>query len=422
MQRVARWDALVLAAHLVRVRSPHAGQFLPCTNHSNAIQAKIDGFLQHSSFAARAIKDGSLRMVIVHDVANLSLTSWANVSLVHYQQRHQSIAPNDARWEAFGAAIRTLRVRRRTCVFAIDFGDVAPIRDLRELCAFQGDAIFAGSDNCASPGSLQNGVKRWLRAVADRADFKPNRALRGFLYTPDSPAFNSGILGGALAMFERFLAALQQRTRDHYHLLEKKTGRAPQFVIDMLVVNEILLNWSSPIITGFPEGPINMPMFGNVCKPWNPCDSDYSRLSVSDGDFRVSTLIDTSSSRTPLAPTLAWGIFANTTARRLGKRKQIRYVAEPGLRSSPPRHSGRMYKSGQTTPSQPVDYEFAPGYGLRSFPIPYLSARRTYLNATSSQNEKTLVSPKACSKSVLRELLPYYYFRHKLYCGNAIPC
>ncbi|KAL1499572.1 hypothetical protein AB1Y20_011773 [Prymnesium parvum] len=141
MQRVARWDALVLAAHLVRVRSPHAGQFLPRTNHSNAIQAKIDGFLQHSSFAARAIKDGSLRMVIVHDVANLSLTSWANVSLVHYQQRHQSIAPNDARWEAFGA----------------------------------------------------------------------------------------------LAMFERFLAALQQRTRDHYHLLEKKTGRAPQFVIDMLV-------------------------------------------------------------------------------------------------------------------------------------------------------------------------------------------
>ena len=37
---------------------------------------------------------------------------------------------------------------------------------------------------------------RWLRAAANRSEFEMSRALRAFLYTPDSAAFNSGIIGG----------------------------------------------------------------------------------------------------------------------------------------------------------------------------------------------------------------------------------
>ena len=143
------WRAVVLAAHLVHTsNTPHAGFFLG----SYTVQQKIDTFLKHSSYAAGAVLDGSLEVVIVHDVPQLkNLSSYRKVSLQHIQ-RATRLAPNDFRWEAYGVALHELALPQRTCVFAIDFGDVAPTRDLRELCATQRNALFAGSDNCATPG------------------------------------------------------------------------------------------------------------------------------------------------------------------------------------------------------------------------------------------------------------------------------
>ena len=82
---------------------------------------------------------------------------------------------------------------------------------------------------------FQNGVKKWLRAAANRSEFEMSASLRGFLYTPDSAAFNSGIIGGALPQFERFRAALERRTHIHYASVERRRGHASRFVVDMLV-------------------------------------------------------------------------------------------------------------------------------------------------------------------------------------------
>ena len=145
------WMAVLLAVHLVRTRSPHAGQFVGGAAASS-VQLKIDAFLKHSSFAARSLAAGSLRMIVIHDVPTLNLSSYANVSL-HRLSLRNPIPANDARWDAYGEVLHELPPR--TCVFAVDFGDVAPLRDFRQLCNAQPHALFVGSDNCASPGGVQ---------------------------------------------------------------------------------------------------------------------------------------------------------------------------------------------------------------------------------------------------------------------------
>ena len=127
--------------------------------------------MKRSSFAARALNDGSLRMIVVHDVPALNITSYANVSL-HRLRDHIPLPANDARWEAYGEVLRGLRLPPRSCIFAVDFGDVAPMRDFRQLCAAQPRALFVGSDNCATPGGLVNGVKKWMRGQIEVASFK----------------------------------------------------------------------------------------------------------------------------------------------------------------------------------------------------------------------------------------------------------
>ena len=78
-------------------------------------------------------------------------------------------------------------------------------------------------------------------------------SLRGFLYTPDSAAFNSGIIGGALPQFERFRAALERRTHAHYASVERRRGHAPRFVVDMLV-SRLLTRHSSRRALGQAHG------------------------------------------------------------------------------------------------------------------------------------------------------------------------
>lgn len=129
-------------ADLVRSLSPHGGFFV----QNFPMQQKIDTFFKYSPYAARSVADGSLKIVIVHDVPSLNVTSHANVSL-HQVRPQMSLAPNDARWEAYGNALRSLALPLHTCVFVIDFGDVHPTRDVRELCHTYRNALFAASDN-----------------------------------------------------------------------------------------------------------------------------------------------------------------------------------------------------------------------------------------------------------------------------------
>ena len=321
-------------------------------------------------------------------------------------------------------------------------------------------------------------MKRWLRGQIEVASFRASDDLRAFLYTPDSPAFNTGILGGALPVFDQVRVSLSQLTRDHYDHLARQELQA-RMVVDMLALNQVravliharratislqynqptlpacgyshvaawflraptmcvcmcspytravsihkmsfafhtsrlsqvLLGWPSPIVTGFPDGPVNMPMFGNLCRPWNPCDEDFNASAV-DAYYAQGS-----------QPSLS-----------VAPRKRIRIVEQQylphatthdGVRAganSGGRGPGRTSRGGgRGWPGTPgpdvrgaapsVTYTNAPGFGLRASRMPRVSAPR---NATRN----------ACYKSVLRDLAvhPFYYFRHKLYCGNSIPC
>jgi len=228
-----------------------------------------------------------------------------------------------------------------------------------------------------------------------------SKELRAFLYTPDSAAFNSGIWGGPLPQFEAFRASLEQRTRAHYAAVRRRHGRRPRFVVDMLVFNEAVLSWPGPVVTGFPEGPVNAPMFGNVCKPWNPCDADYEQTpQVSNAGS---------------AGRLGAGKYAWEHA----VRKRIRLVAENALPAA--RVGKNLVKKQQGTPTN-VSYSTATGFGLYAYHAPHLGPQRINVTRPPTGNSRVTSNSKACVKSVLRALVPAYYFRHKLYCGNAIPC
>ena len=207
------------------------------------------------------------------------------------------------------------------------------------------------------------------------------------------------------------------------------------------VLNELLLEWRSPIVTGFPEGPLNMPMFGNICKPWNPCDATYdpdnvplvrgTALKVShfrsyatgQGDM----MLPAHSRRTlgviggdPAAITveLRWGH---------GTLKRIRIVAEDSLPKLPTPHEIRLAGRDPLLPNRavappPANFTLAPGSGIRVLGVPRLGARRVNVTRTTTGTLKAMGNVKACFKSVLRDLVPHYYYRHKLYCGNSIQC
>lgn len=83
----------------------------------------------------------------------------------------------------------------------------------------------------------------------------------------DKPLYNCGILGGRLPLFRRLLGQMALRvTRHHTHNDAQAKPYAP---VDMFALNEILLDRKEQpsVVTGFPLGPVNLPMFSTFCGP-----------------------------------------------------------------------------------------------------------------------------------------------------------
>ena len=97
---------------------------------------------------------------------------------------------------------------------------------------------------------------------------------------------NTGVAGATRNVFMRFVKAMSVRLNAHY----STPGHSPWHNAEMMAINELvetqpggqlifwdrgqsMLNNSSPrrlklgipVVTGFPYGPINAPMWGNPC-------------------------------------------------------------------------------------------------------------------------------------------------------------
>ena len=188
--------------------------------------------------------------------------------------------PNDVRWLAYAEAMRAARIPSSACVFAIDLGDVGVLRDPTPLC--DSGALVVSTDSCRT-----RGVKPWLADMARRANYPLSAGFAAFLSNYSAPLLNCGLVGGSRRIFDPFLEQMSSAIVRHHrrHLLSSSTsasssapplltrqsttefGGAPHTVpVDMVVLNDLVAHYTaSPIVRGFPAGPVNLPFWGDLC-------------------------------------------------------------------------------------------------------------------------------------------------------------
>ena len=169
---------------------------------------------------------------------------------------------------------------------SVDLSDVGIIGNATALCERYPAAIFAASDSCAYVGS--RGVKTWLRNVAVSANFSlaSSPLLDRFLRSKALAVpmvFNSGVAGGRRDTFAPFVRSMARAVRAHH-----ARGAVAWRLVDMLVFNELILQrlvqttealakpppgglgWNRTVVTGWPFGEFNLPMWGFMCGR-DPC-------------------------------------------------------------------------------------------------------------------------------------------------------
>ena len=253
-------SAVLLAAHMVRTPHLNDGMFSQRSN----LYHNIDYFLRFSPGAVAGLADGSLRMYIVHDVAHENITSvYRGVVLLRLKRRY-TVAGNDARWSAYeeALALEPASSVSSSCVFATDLPDVHLSGDVTKLCKAFPKKLFVASDVCAT-----RSVKKHMQKQLNLTHFNASAALIKFLSTGDKRTlWNCGLVGGDWPTFESFRQKMVRRVEEHYEYLTRESIPI-KAVVDMLSLNELVLQLpDSQLITGFPHGPVNAPMHGNLCR------------------------------------------------------------------------------------------------------------------------------------------------------------
>lgn len=95
-----------------------------------------------------------------------------------------------------------------------------------------------------------------------------NAARAGLIHV--SVRLSAGIHGGAWRVYKTFLLEMVARVDYHWLTIGQKYGYdGEQNSVDMMVINEIPLETQQPVLTGYPFGPLNMPLAGHACN--TPC-------------------------------------------------------------------------------------------------------------------------------------------------------
>lgn len=291
----------LLAAHFSRSINLHGGDFGTNSSRTNSsLHSRAADWA--TSLHLRRARVGDVVLTIVHDAENASVVDSLHngVALLRLDDDLASlsgIAANDLRWLAYERLLdaRWSGIHANDCVVAIDLGDVGLIGNATALCDRHPTAILAGSDSCGIDGA--RGVKTWLQSQAHHANYSLASSapwLRYFLHHRSSVGvvFNCGIAGGQRSHFAPFVREMADAIRQH-HAQYPVAWR----VIDMIVFNEIVLRrlalhpsqlgaatpgeqalsqarerlgWNRSVVTGWPLGGLNLPMFASFCGR-DPC-------------------------------------------------------------------------------------------------------------------------------------------------------
>mmetsp|Transcript_23674 Transcript_23674/g.39072 ORF Transcript_23674/g.39072 Transcript_23674/m.39072 type:complete len:416 (-) Transcript_23674:28-1275(-) len=279
-------------------------------NLARLLVTMIDGVVDESPF------DIANKLTVLHDTP-LTIPSYRGVTLHRLSLRTSwllreftGMPGNDARWLAYAhelvgaphseglAQSNQATFELTDCVFAIDLADVRVISDPSSLCVSNPSTFFSASDvcYCASDQCTFKLTKRWLAATTRLNNFTASNGLRKWLLLGKEKhrsLWNCGIVGGSWSRLRHFLFAMRRGLEAHYRrlsqlrgldtlpLTERFAGQVRMPTIDALVHNEVLLmhefKRGRAVITGYPAGPLNLPMFGDLChncgegKEFVPC-------------------------------------------------------------------------------------------------------------------------------------------------------
>ena len=224
-------------------------------------------FLKHMSEAMRP----SQREHTLHVVTDLpgmpaklqSRDGWATA--VMEQVDSFNLPPIDSRYQLYLHLLRRLKPSPSDCIFAVDLADVQMLASPSKLCLAHPTTLMVESGTCNGKVTAV-----WQKRITKLTNWSASPRYQTFLDDPAAVRLSAGIHGGAWRVYKTFLLEMVARVDYHWLTIGQKYGYdGEQNSVDMMVINEIPLETQQPVLTGYPFGPLNMPLAGHACN--TPC-------------------------------------------------------------------------------------------------------------------------------------------------------
>ena len=193
---------------------------------------------------------------IVHDLTN---HTHHRLNVTYHGSARAPWRPPDA--QRFVLYAELLRRITWDCAFAVDISDVVMLRV--PPCHALPKRLIIGSDSDAG------WFRGWLRKAARLNGLLGNlsESFAAFLNgskTRDLPGLNVGVLGGCRATLQPLLQRVVRKFEMHWPATGQRALSAASDMVLWNQLGDLLHDASTPPLTGFPTGPVNMPMYGGV--------------------------------------------------------------------------------------------------------------------------------------------------------------
>ena len=228
---------------------------------------RVDGFVARSS----ALCSDGVELHVVHNLPTDPAVSTRRGVIYHADPpsgRQGRMPPMPTIDRRFWLLQRLLQGRGASwdCIVAVDLTDVDVLRVPRCSIDLLPRQLLVASDNCGGA------VKRWVTRKGADAGFNSTQGdgFRAYLSTPADGKrciCNCGIVGGHRAALMRALRYVVDRLATVWAAgtagaLRLAAHKLRDPVGDMVAWNEYCYEHSVDLITGYPHGPVNLPMYG----------------------------------------------------------------------------------------------------------------------------------------------------------------
>lgn len=229
---------LFLSAFLVRSKNHHEGSFV-ARESSIATYLSSPGFCHNSK---------SSEVHILHDVP--LIRSYKRFAFAHFflVQSNGNISSIEFRFVLFRNHLNQ-KAYSHSHIYLTDLSDVTV---LMRPPAHKEELVVA---------SDAQGARRWLWSKGKLIGYQNGDAYMQSLHNGTVFLYNCGIIGGVSAVLRSFLEALVNQLISFW---SDRPVQNTYYGADMFLVNKLLYGATHTPLTGYPNGPVNLPMWAVV--------------------------------------------------------------------------------------------------------------------------------------------------------------